>query len=61
MTTFIIVALGVMVGTLMASAVALLLVTNPKVMKWYMNRVAKQTMDICNDITEQFEAELKES
>ncbi len=36
MYEFIIIALGVMVGTLMASAVGLLVLMQPKVIKWYL-------------------------
>ena len=61
MAAFIVIVLGVMVGTLLASGVMLYLATNPKVMKWYTNRVLEQAMDIGMEYAEKIESKMEEA
>lgn len=50
MMTFITIVAGVMVGTLLASAVALLIATRPVVLKWYMAKVQNSVNQVIEDI-----------
>lgn len=55
MMNFIVVALGVFVGTLMASAVAVILLFNDRFLKWYMKKAIKLAEKINEEIYEECE------
>lgn len=60
MMEFIMLVFGVMVGTVLASAAMVVLLMNPVVMKWYMNRVFKLTMNVYDDMANMFETKEEE-
>lgn len=60
MMEFIMLVFGVMVGTVLASVAMVVLLMNPVVMKWYMNRVFKLTMNVYDDMANVFETKEEE-
>ena len=58
MLDFLVLVFAVMLGTLLASAVAVLAVTNEKVMKWYMQKVQKMTESVIESMFEKEDEDL---
>ena len=55
MMTFVTIALGVFVGTLMASAAAVMLLFNTRFLKWYLKKAIKLGEELTEEIQEAFE------
>ncbi len=52
MLNFIILTISIMVAILLASALACVIMLQPKVMKWYLRYVMKMSEDIAKEFTD---------
>lgn len=60
MMDFVVMTLSFTVAMLLASTLACIIVLNKKVMKWYLKKVNKITMDVFEDISQAFEVSKEE-